>query len=95
MPCGRRFRYHPTLVNYEKLLPTVQAVPMDEGFIDYKTFLTNLDAGGFAGPMAYEMCSPLRGGGSIQNLDSYARKFLSFAQGLASYQPSARAETSR
>lgn len=74
----RRYRYHPTLVNYEKLLPTVQAVPMDEGFIDYKTFLASLAAGGFTGPVAYEMCSPLRGGGSTENLDSYARKFLEF-----------------
>lgn len=73
-----RFRYHPTLVNYETLLPTVQAVPMDEGFIDYRSFLRNLGAGGFSGPVAYEMCSPLRGGGSIGNLDLYASKFLNY-----------------
>jgi len=73
-----RFRYHPTLVNYEKLLPTVQAVPMDEGFIDYRTFLAQMENGGFQGPVAYEMCSPLRGGGSIQNLDLYASKFLNY-----------------
>jgi sugar phosphate isomerase/epimerase len=77
-----RFRYHPTLVNYEKLLPTVQAVPMDEGFIDYRCFLRNLSASGFQGPVAYEMCSPLRGGGSIENLDLYARKFLGFMRGF-------------
>ena len=77
-----RFRYHPTLVNYEKLLPTVQAVPMDEGFIDYRTFLAQLDKGGFEGPVAYEMCSPLRGGGNIENLDLYARKFLGFMRSL-------------
>jgi len=77
-----RFRYHPTLVNYEKLLPTVQAVPMDEGFIDYRMFLAQLDKGGFEGPVAYEMCSPLRGGASIENLDAYARKFLEFMQSL-------------
>ena len=52
-----RFRYHPELVNYEKLLPTVQAVPMDEGFIDYRSFLAHLEQGGFEGPVAYEMCS--------------------------------------
>jgi sugar phosphate isomerase/epimerase len=75
-----RFRYHPTLVNYEKLLPTVQAVPIDEGFIDYRSFLAQLVKGGFHGPVAYEMCSPLRGGGGIENLDLYARKFLSFMQ---------------
>jgi sugar phosphate isomerase/epimerase len=78
-----RFRYHPTLVNYEKLLPTVQAVPMDEGFIDYRAFLGNLSAGGFRGPVAYEMCSPLRGGGSVENLDLHARKFLGFMRGIS------------
>jgi sugar phosphate isomerase/epimerase len=78
-----RFRYHPALVNYEKLLPTVQAVPMDEGFIDYRAFLRNLTDAGFHGPVAYEMCSPLRGGGSVENLDLYARKFLGFMRGLS------------
>jgi sugar phosphate isomerase/epimerase len=77
-----RFRYHPGLVNYEKLLPTVQAVPIDEGFIDYRSFLARLETNGFHGPVAYEMCSPLRGGGSIENLDFYARKFLDFTHGL-------------
>jgi sugar phosphate isomerase/epimerase len=73
-----RYRYDPALVNYEKLLPTVQAVPVDEGFIDYPSFLSSLEAAGYTGPVAYEMCSPLRGGGSIENLDLYARKFLEF-----------------
>jgi sugar phosphate isomerase/epimerase len=73
-----RYRYIPKLVNYEKLTPTVQAVPIDEGFIDYQTFLTAMGAGGYSGAVAYEMCSPLLGGGSIENLDRYARKFLEF-----------------
>jgi sugar phosphate isomerase/epimerase len=73
-----RYHYRPALVNYEKSLPMLQAVPMGEGFIDYTTFLAALEEAGFAGRVAYEMCSPLRGGGSIQNLDSYARKFLEF-----------------
>ena len=76
-----RYRYAPALVNYEKLTPSVQAVPMDEGFIDYRSFLDALEAGGFNGTVAYEMCSPLRGGGSIENLDAYARKFLDFMRG--------------
>jgi hypothetical protein len=67
-------------VNYEKLLASVQAVPMDEGFIDYRKFLAQLEKGGFHGPVAYEMCSPLRGGGSMENLDLYAREFLSFME---------------
>lgn len=77
-----RYRYHPAQVNYEKLLPELQAVPIDEGFIDYRAFLAALASGGFSGPVAYEMCSPLRGGGSIENLDAYARRFVEFARGL-------------
>jgi sugar phosphate isomerase/epimerase len=77
-----RFRYNSQLVNYEKLLPSIKAVPIDEGFIDYRSFLKGLSAAGYTGPVAYEMCSPLRGGGSLDNLDSYARKFLNFVQHL-------------
>lgn len=73
-----RYRYVPTLVNYEKLMPSLRAVPMDEGFINYDGFLTALTAGGFEGTVAYEMCSPLQGGGSMENLDRYARRFLEF-----------------
>ena len=76
-----RYRYAPALVNYEELTPSTQAVPMDEGFIDYAAFLDALEAGGFDGTVAYEMCSPLRGGGSMENLDSYARKFLEWMRG--------------
>jgi len=73
-----RYKYVPALVNYEKVTAAVQAVPIDEGFIDYKGFLAALQAGGYSGAVAYEMCSPLLGGGSIANLDRYARKFLEF-----------------
>jgi L-ribulose-5-phosphate 3-epimerase len=58
------------------------AVPIDEGFVDYRAFLAALDAGGFAGTVAYEMCSPLLGGGSADNLDWYARKFVAYIQEL-------------
>jgi sugar phosphate isomerase/epimerase len=73
-----RFKYVPTLINYEKLTPSVQAVPVDEGFIDYTAFLSALERGGYSGAVAYEMCSPLLGGGSVENLDRYARRFLEF-----------------
>ncbi|MBM3729093.1 MAG: sugar phosphate isomerase/epimerase [Acidobacteria bacterium] len=71
-----RYRYDAAIVNYDPLTPYVQAVPMGEGFIDYRAFLAGLEAGGFSGSIAYEMCSPLLGGGSTENLDSYARRFL-------------------
>jgi len=40
------------------------AVPIDEGFIGYRAFLSALCAGGFKGRVAYEICSPTRDGGS-------------------------------
>jgi sugar phosphate isomerase/epimerase len=72
-----RYRYRPELVNYERDEPDlVRAVPFGEGFIDYETFFAGLREGGFAGLANYEMCSPIRGGGSGENLDAYARGYL-------------------
>lgn len=75
-----RFRYEPSLVNYAPEAAWVQAVPMGEGFIDYRGFFAALRAGGYDGTVGYEMCSPLKGGGSIENLDGYARRFLAYMQ---------------
>jgi sugar phosphate isomerase/epimerase len=73
-----RFRYQPQLVNYVRETDAIRAVPMGEGFIDYRSFFQALQASGFNGYVAYEMCSALRGGGSDQNLDRCARKFLDY-----------------
>jgi sugar phosphate isomerase/epimerase len=73
-----RFRYQPEIVNYRQEDDYVQAVPVGEGFIDYKSFLTALSDNGFDGYVAYEMCSPLRDGGDLATLDRYARRFLEF-----------------
>ena len=83
-----RYRYAPALVHYEKLTPATQAVPIDEGFIDYTAFLSAMESNGYNGSVAYEMCSPLRGGGAEENLDRYARKFLEF---MSARVPAARA----
>ncbi len=77
-----RYKYRPDLINYEPQTPAVVAVPMGEGFIDYSLFLRALKTHGFKGSIAYEMCSPLKGGGSIGNLDHCARHFLQWAQTL-------------
>ena len=77
-----RFRYQPGVINYEAQTPWAQAVPMGEGFIDYAGFFKVMQANGYHGPAAYEMCSPLLGGGSIENLDRYARRFLEFLRKL-------------
>lgn len=72
-----RFTYEPALINYRSGEPDlVRAVPMGDGDLPNAEFLRGLRDGGFDGTVAYEMCSPLRGGGSIENLDRCARRFL-------------------
>ncbi len=73
-----RYRYQPELVNYERQPDLVRAVPMGDGFIDYRAFLTSLAMSGYSGYVAYEMCSPIQGGGSEENLDRCARRFVAF-----------------
>jgi len=72
-----RFRYRPELVNYASAGPDmVRAVKFGEGFIDYAAFFQGLKEGGFDGIANYEMCSPLRGGGELENLDAHASAYL-------------------
>lgn len=72
-----RYQYRPALVNYERVQPDlVRAVPFGEGFIDCRAFFAGLRDGGFDGVATYEMCSPLRGGGSMENLDRCAAGYL-------------------
>jgi sugar phosphate isomerase/epimerase len=72
-----QYRYRPELVNYEPIAPDlVRAVPFGTGFIDYAAFFRGLRDGGFDGPATFEMCSPIRGGGSEANLDRFAREYL-------------------
>jgi sugar phosphate isomerase/epimerase len=77
-----RFRYQPALVNYTRETDAVRAVPMGEGFIDYRRFFAALTEAGYQGHVAYEMCSYLRGGGSEANLDRCARQFLDWMKRL-------------
>jgi sugar phosphate isomerase/epimerase len=81
-----RYRYLSELVNYERVLPDmVRAVPFGDGFIDYQAFFAGLADGGFDCLANYEMCSPVRGGGTLANLDSYARGYLDWMrQNIAS-----------
>ena len=69
----KRYEYMPGLVNYRPMQDMVRAVPLGHGFIDLEGFFKGLKEGGFDGYVAYEMCSPLRGGGSEENLDATAR----------------------
>lgn len=78
-----RARYDATLTNYIKGEDVVRAVPFGEGFIDYKAFFAALKETGYKGYVAYEMCEVLDGGGSIENLDRTARKFLDYFREIA------------
>ena len=77
-----RFNYKPSLVSYGRDEDMMRAVKMGEGFIDYKKFFGALKALGFDGYVAYEMCSPIRGGGSVENLDSYASHFIKYMKDI-------------
>jgi sugar phosphate isomerase/epimerase len=72
-----RYRYEPAVVNYSRVEPDlVRAVKFGEGQIDYAAFFRGLADGGFRGIASYEMCSPIRGGGELANLDAYAAHYL-------------------
>ena len=72
-----RARYRPQWENYDAAAPDlVRAVPFGEGCIDYAAFFRGLQDGGFDGVATYEMCAPLRGGGSMANLDRCAGQYL-------------------
>jgi sugar phosphate isomerase/epimerase len=77
-----RYRFQPPLVNYRREDDVIRAVPMGEGFIDYRGFFAALREAGYRGSVAYEMCSPLCGGGGEGNLDRCARRFLEYMAAL-------------
>jgi sugar phosphate isomerase/epimerase len=78
-----RYRSHPDLISYEPVGPDlVRAVPFGDGMIDFAAFFAGLREGGFDGIATYEMCSPLRGGGSLRNLDGSAAKYLAWMRNL-------------
>lgn len=78
-----RYNYQPGLVNYERRAPAfVKAVPMGEGVIDYRRYFKVLDDIGYNGWVSYETCSPLRHGGSNENIDRCARKFIEYMRTL-------------
>jgi sugar phosphate isomerase/epimerase len=71
-----RYRYDPAVVNYARVEPDlVRAVRFGEGQIDYRAFFRGLTDGGFAGVASYEICSPIRGGGDVANLDACAAHY--------------------
>lgn len=79
-----RFHYAPSLTSYTPVQPEARAVLPGEGIIDYPTFFSALREVGFNGYVIFEMCSAIRGGGSLENLDRYARHFREW---MGQFQP--------
>lgn len=82
----RRFAYVAGVEDYREQVAWQRAVPLGTGDImDLDAFMQGLREGGFDGYVCYEMCSPLRGGGSEENLDRAAatalRKIRELAKG--------------
>ncbi|MBD3307290.1 TIM barrel protein, partial [candidate division KSB3 bacterium] len=78
-----RYTYDAAVVNYRPQEPDfVKATSMEAGAIDYELFFKGLKEGGFDGWAVYEMCSPVIGGPSLDNLDQKAAEFLSFMRSL-------------
>jgi sugar phosphate isomerase/epimerase len=75
-----RFKYDMPQTNYLRLESQMRAVPIGEGFLDYKNFINTLKEIGYQGYIAYEMCEVLEGGGSIENLDKSAKTFLEYVK---------------
>jgi L-ribulose-5-phosphate 3-epimerase len=75
-----RFHYEHNLTTYLRQTDVLRAVPLGEGIIDYLTFFNTLKEIGYQGYLGYELCEVLEGGGSIENLDNAARKFLKFVK---------------
>jgi sugar phosphate isomerase/epimerase len=75
-----RYQYEHALTNYRSEKPVMRATAMGEGIIDYENFIGALKEIGYQGYLVYEMCEVLEGGGSIENLDATARKFLDYVK---------------
>jgi sugar phosphate isomerase/epimerase len=75
-----RFKYDYLPINYIPLVSQMREVPMGEGFLDYKTFISTLKEIGYQGYIAYEICADLKGGGSVENLDKSTKAFLEYVK---------------
>ena len=71
-----RYTYELNHTNYVRQESQMRAVPIGEGFLDYKTFINTLKEIGYQGYITYEMCEVLDGGGSVENLDKAAKHLL-------------------
>jgi len=75
-----RYTYELNHTNYVRRESQMRAVPIGEGFLDYKSFINTLKEIGYQGYITYEMCEVLEGGGSVQNLDKAAKAFMEYVK---------------
>ena len=73
-----RYTYAQAHTNFTRQQDDIRAVPIGTGLVDYSSFFQALEEIEYHGWIAYEMCSVLKGGGSIDNLDRYAQTFLNY-----------------
>jgi len=64
------------------LLHRKKTVPVGEGEVNYRSFFSALKKIGYNDYLAYEICSPIVGGGSEENLDRCARESLTYLKKL-------------
>ena len=72
--------HHKGGFGYEQDMPAFRACAMGDGIIDNAGFLDGIFKLGYDGYIAYELCADLEGGGSLENLDRCAKRFLDFRQ---------------
>nr|MDD6336707.1 sugar phosphate isomerase/epimerase [bacterium] len=76
------YAYRPENVTFEAVDEDVMAVPLGQGIIDYEGFIRALAAIDYPGVLCMEMCTPLVGGGSLENLDNCIRQSKAYIEGV-------------
>ena len=79
-----KYKYISETVTMEKNGMEMISIPIGRGSIDYREFITALHEVGYEGSLSYEMCSPLVGGGSEDNLDRSAAESLNHVKQILS-----------
>jgi len=78
-------RYPSTLLNrdngYFKMVRN-HVVPVGKGDVDYRSFFKSLLEIGYDGFVGYEVCSPIEGGGSEENIDRVCSESLKYMKEL-------------
>lgn len=77
--------YHPTMVGTDNgyfQMVRKNIVPVGQGMVDYRTFFKALIDIGYDGFVGYEVCSPIPGGGTEENIDSFCEMSLAYMKKL-------------